>query len=120
VRRVVDKLLHAPTVRVKQLASEPDGGSYAEALRKLFDLDIKTVEAVSGAGASDGAGTADVSAIAGIADIEDAAASANAATDNAVVGNAVVGNAVAAASVDADSKVPGPRGGHGTGSVIEQ
>jgi glutamyl-tRNA reductase len=46
VRRVVDKLLHAPTVRVKELASTPDGASYAEALRKLFDLDPKTVEAV--------------------------------------------------------------------------
>jgi glutamyl-tRNA reductase len=36
VRRVVDKLLHAPTVRVKQLASAPGGDSYAEALRELF------------------------------------------------------------------------------------
>ena len=35
VRRVVDKLLHAPTVRVKQLASAPGGDSYAEALREL-------------------------------------------------------------------------------------
>ncbi len=47
VRRVVDKLLHAPTVRVKQLAGEPGGASYAEALRELFDLDPKTVEVVS-------------------------------------------------------------------------
>ena len=39
VRRVVDKLLHAPTVRVKELADAPGGGSYAEALRELFDLD---------------------------------------------------------------------------------
>lgn len=38
VRRVVDKLLHAPTVRVKQLAAAPGGGSYAEALRELFEL----------------------------------------------------------------------------------
>ncbi|NKE28998.1 glutamyl-tRNA reductase, partial [Mycobacterium tuberculosis] len=30
VRRVVDKLLHAPTVRIKQLASAPGGDSYAE------------------------------------------------------------------------------------------
>lgn len=49
VRRVVDKLLHAPTVRVKQLAGEPGGASYAEALRELFDLDPSAVEAVSGA-----------------------------------------------------------------------
>ncbi len=37
VRRVVDKLLHAPTVQ-KQLASEPGGAGYADALRELFDL----------------------------------------------------------------------------------
>jgi glutamyl-tRNA reductase len=47
VRRVVDKLLHAPTVRVKQLAESPDGATYAAALRELFDLDPKAVEAVS-------------------------------------------------------------------------
>ncbi|GAA2416750.1 hypothetical protein GCM10010420_53770 [Streptomyces glaucosporus] len=47
VRRVVDKLLHAPTVRVKQLAGEPGGAGYADALRKLFDLDPQTVAAVS-------------------------------------------------------------------------
>jgi glutamyl-tRNA reductase len=39
VRRVVDKLLHAPTVRVKELAAEPAGLAYAEALHTLFDLD---------------------------------------------------------------------------------
>ncbi|WP_051940215.1 glutamyl-tRNA reductase [Phaeacidiphilus oryzae] len=49
VHRVVDKLLHAPTVRVKQLASEPGGASYAEALRELFDLDPAAVRAVAGA-----------------------------------------------------------------------
>ncbi|MHC5902467.1 glutamyl-tRNA reductase [Streptomyces sp. S6] len=47
VRRVVDKLLHAPTVRVKQLAAEPGGAGYADALRTLFDLDQETVAAVS-------------------------------------------------------------------------
>lgn len=47
VRRVVDKLLHAPTVRVKQLASAPGGDSYAEALRELFELDPQAVEAVA-------------------------------------------------------------------------
>ncbi|TGA96690.1 glutamyl-tRNA reductase [Streptomyces sp. MZ04] len=47
VRRVVDKLLHAPTVRVKQLAAEPGGAGYADALRTLFDLDPQTVAAVS-------------------------------------------------------------------------
>ncbi|GGJ64231.1 glutamyl-tRNA reductase [Streptomyces brasiliensis] len=47
VHRVVDKLLHAPTVRVKQLAAEPGGAGYADALRTLFDLDQETVAAVS-------------------------------------------------------------------------
>ncbi|GLW51026.1 glutamyl-tRNA reductase [Streptomyces sp. NBRC 14336] len=52
VKRVVDKLLHAPTVRVKQLAAEPGGAGYADALRTLFDLDPETVAAVSRAGDS--------------------------------------------------------------------
>jgi glutamyl-tRNA reductase len=47
VRRVVDKLLHAPTVRVKELAASPGGDGYTEALRELFDLDPKTPEAVT-------------------------------------------------------------------------
>ncbi|MEZ0362795.1 glutamyl-tRNA reductase [Mycobacterium sp. pUA109] len=50
VRRVVDKLLHAPTVRVKQLAGAPGGDSYAEALRELFELDPQAVDAVATAG----------------------------------------------------------------------
>ncbi|WP_445518400.1 glutamyl-tRNA reductase [Streptomyces sp. NEAU-174] len=52
VRRVVDKLLHAPTVRVKQLASTPGGAGYADALRELFDLDPQAVAAVSRADGS--------------------------------------------------------------------
>jgi len=47
VRRVVDKLLHAPTVRIKQLAGAPGGDSYAEALRELFELDPQAVDAVA-------------------------------------------------------------------------
>ncbi|WP_326646792.1 glutamyl-tRNA reductase [Streptosporangium sp. NBC_01755] len=46
LRRVVDKLLHEPTVRVKQLAESPAGDHYAEALRELFNLDPKVPEAV--------------------------------------------------------------------------
>jgi glutamyl-tRNA reductase len=46
VRRVVDKLLHAPTVRVKELAASPGGDTYTEALRELFDLDPKAPESV--------------------------------------------------------------------------
>ncbi|GAA4938805.1 glutamyl-tRNA reductase [Streptomonospora halophila] len=47
MRRVVDKLLHQPTVRVKELAAGPDGHSYEAALRELFDLDPATADAVS-------------------------------------------------------------------------
>ncbi|MEK8070173.1 glutamyl-tRNA reductase [Rhodococcoides navarretei] len=47
VRRVVDKLLHSPTVRVKQLASTPGGDSYAAALRELFELSPGSVDAVA-------------------------------------------------------------------------
>ncbi|SDD43135.1 glutamyl-tRNA reductase [Actinokineospora iranica] len=47
VRRVVDKLLHTPTVRVKELASGPAGTGYAEALRELFQLDPQAPAAVA-------------------------------------------------------------------------
>ncbi|MCG8915476.1 glutamyl-tRNA reductase [Actinokineospora sp. PR83] len=47
VRRVVDKLLHTPTVRVKELASGPAGTGYAEALRELFQLDPQKPAAVA-------------------------------------------------------------------------
>ncbi|WGW10969.1 glutamyl-tRNA reductase [Saxibacter everestensis] len=40
MHRLADKLMHTPTVRVKELAAEPGGGSYADALRALFDLSI--------------------------------------------------------------------------------
>jgi glutamyl-tRNA reductase len=46
VRRVVDKLLHAPTVRVQELAADSASGDYAAALRELFALDPQTVAAV--------------------------------------------------------------------------
>jgi glutamyl-tRNA reductase len=51
MRRVVDKLLHSPTVRVKELAGSPGGDSYEDALRVLFDLDPAAVEAVTRADA---------------------------------------------------------------------
>ena len=47
MHRVMDKLLHAPTVRVKELAGSPGGDSYEAALRVLFDLDPEAVEAVT-------------------------------------------------------------------------
>jgi len=42
VRRVVDKLLHEPTVRVKELAATSGETDYAGALRALFGLGIDT------------------------------------------------------------------------------
>ncbi|HEX4429632.1 MAG TPA: glutamyl-tRNA reductase [Frankiaceae bacterium] len=50
VRRVVEKLLHAPTVRVKELAESPGGDRYAEALHELFELDPRKAQAVSSPG----------------------------------------------------------------------
>jgi glutamyl-tRNA reductase len=47
VRRVADKLLHQPTVRVKELANEDGAVSYAAALAELFSLDPDAVEAVT-------------------------------------------------------------------------
>jgi glutamyl-tRNA reductase len=47
VRRVVDKLLHTPTVRVKELASSPAGAGYADALRELFQLAPEVPAALS-------------------------------------------------------------------------
>ena len=47
VRRVADKLLHEPTVRVKELANEQGAVSYAAALAELFALDPEAVDAVT-------------------------------------------------------------------------
>ena len=47
VRRVVGKLLHAPTVRVQELAKADGGATYADALRELFELDRKTPAAIT-------------------------------------------------------------------------
>jgi glutamyl-tRNA reductase len=38
VHRIVEKLLHTPTMRVKELAVGGRGDGYAKALRELFDL----------------------------------------------------------------------------------
>ncbi|QKE83699.1 glutamyl-tRNA reductase [Arthrobacter sp. NEB 688] len=56
VERVVDKLLHTPTVRVKELARDGQGGSYARALSELFDLDPRDVSLVSAPPAIPGEG----------------------------------------------------------------
>jgi glutamyl-tRNA reductase len=47
LRRVADKLLHQPTVRVKELANETGAVSYAAALAELFALDPDAVDAVT-------------------------------------------------------------------------
>ncbi|MGH3827124.1 MAG: glutamyl-tRNA reductase [Pseudonocardiaceae bacterium] len=57
VRRVVDKLLHAPTVRVKQLAEAGGGAAYADALRELFELNPQAAVAIAATVRPDPAGT---------------------------------------------------------------
>lgn len=47
MRRIADKLLHQPTVRVKELADSAGAVSYAAALAELFALDPDAVEAVT-------------------------------------------------------------------------
>lgn len=47
VRRVADKLLHQPTVRVRELADSQGAVSYAAALAELFALDPEAVAAVT-------------------------------------------------------------------------
>lgn len=49
VRRVADKLMHQPTVRVKELANSSGAVSYAAALAELFALDQQAVDAVTSA-----------------------------------------------------------------------
>jgi glutamyl-tRNA reductase len=36
--QIVNKLLHLPTVRLKEAAAGADGAAYAETVRDLFDL----------------------------------------------------------------------------------
>ena len=47
VRRVADKLLHEPTVRVKELADAEPAVSYTAALAELFRLDPEAVDAMT-------------------------------------------------------------------------
>jgi len=39
VHRVAQRLLHQPTVRMRQLAAGPGGDRYAALVRELFDVD---------------------------------------------------------------------------------
>jgi len=50
IKRVADKLIHAPTVRVQELTEGPVGLTYADALADLFALDQSTVDAVTRVG----------------------------------------------------------------------
>lgn len=59
VRRVVEKLIHAPTVRVKELASDPGGDAYADALRELFELPRVLPEALAQPASPDSEGGAE-------------------------------------------------------------
>ena len=47
LRRVADKLLHQPTVRVRELADSGTAVSYTAALAELFSLDPEAVQAVT-------------------------------------------------------------------------
>jgi glutamyl-tRNA reductase len=49
LRRTVSTLLHRPTVRMKELAADPDGARYATTLHRLFDLDPEAIAAVTAA-----------------------------------------------------------------------
>ncbi|MGZ8705558.1 MAG: glutamyl-tRNA reductase, partial [Aeromicrobium sp.] len=47
IKRVADKLIHSPTVRVQELTDGPAALTYAEALKDLFALDQAIVDAVT-------------------------------------------------------------------------
>ena len=49
LRRAVSTLMHTPTVRMKELAADPDGARYATALHRLFDLDPESIVALTAA-----------------------------------------------------------------------
>lgn len=46
LRRAVNGLLHTPTVRVQELANDPQGHRFADALHSLFDLPEAAIEAL--------------------------------------------------------------------------
>jgi glutamyl-tRNA reductase len=47
LHRVVQRLLHQPTVKVRELAAGPGGDRYPELLRELFDLDVPSTGSVA-------------------------------------------------------------------------
>ncbi len=54
VHRIVQRLLHSPTVRVRQLAGTAGGDQYVAALRELFDLSVLPDDDDLGRGADAG------------------------------------------------------------------
>lgn len=48
LRRALSTLLHNPTVKIKELAADPEGERLAAAVRALFDLDPESVQLISG------------------------------------------------------------------------
>ncbi len=55
-RAIVNKLLHEPTVRVREAAASVDGLRHVESLRHLFGLDAPDVSSANGAAQPDSAG----------------------------------------------------------------
>jgi glutamyl-tRNA reductase len=45
VYRILRTFLHRPTIRAKQLSTDPEGAIYIEALRQLFDLRVSEAQA---------------------------------------------------------------------------
>jgi glutamyl-tRNA reductase len=70
IHRVVRRLLHSPTVRVRQLATTDVGDQYAAVLRELFDLSVpgsdpdlgRAVDVAAGDPTADGSGRGQVRA----------------------------------------------------------
>lgn len=70
---IVNKLVHPPTARIKDMAGDEDGFRYAEALRVLFDLDAMTRVSEGGlSGPTSASSTATSSHASGSADPFDA------------------------------------------------
>lgn len=47
MRRAFSALLHTPTVRMKELAGDPDGSRFTAAIQALFDLDPAAVQVIT-------------------------------------------------------------------------
>jgi glutamyl-tRNA reductase len=54
VHRIVQRLLHRPTVRMRELAAGPDGGQYLAVLRELLDLQAAPTDLERAVAVADG------------------------------------------------------------------